>query len=310
MKHLVAVVGLGGIAQKGHLPVLLAMENVELIYYGRHEEKVKPLAEQHRVARSTTKLEQLLDWGVNAAVILTPVPSHKELAEFFLNAAVDVMLEKPAGGTAADAREMARLADEKERILMVAYNRRFAPLSIKAKELWGDRPVTLANFQKSRSKPGYQGLYYFVNEELIHVIDLMRFLCGEAEALHTSYTLGENESVLEVLTCLKLAGGGYATITASSQAGEWYEHYELNGGRSTLRMNCFYDLQLIDEKSSQSWIEPYASQWTSNLVGRGFVGQIEHFFQCVESRQQPMTNGWDSVKTQELVEDIMAKIKP
>ena len=310
MKHRVAIVGLGGIAQKGHLPVLRAMEDVELIYYGRHEEKVKPLAEQHRVARSTTSLEQLLEWGVNAAFILTPVPTHLELTELFLNAGVDVMLEKPAGSTSAEARQMAQLADEKKRVLMVAYNRRFAPLSIKAKGLWDNRPVTLAHMQKSRSKPGYQGLYFFVNEELVHVIDLLRFLCGEAEALHTSYTLGENESVLEVLTSLKLAGGGYATISASSQAGQWYEHYELNGGGSTLRMNTFYNLQLIDEKSAQSWIEPYASQWTSNLVGRGFVGQIEHFFQCVETRQQPITNGWDSVKTQELVEDIMAKIKP
>jgi len=309
MKQRVAVVGLGGIAQRGHLPVLTAMKDVELIFFGRHEEKVKTIAEQHRITRSTTHLNQLLDWGVNAAFILTPVPSHKELVEYFLNADVDVLVEKPASSTAAEARELAQLADEKKRILMVAYNRRFAPLSIKAKEVWGERPVTLAIFQKSRSKPGYKGLYYFVNEELVHVIDLLRFLCGEAQALHTYYNVGGDESVLEVLTCLKLAKGGYATIAASSQGGQWYEHYELNGGQSTLRMNSFYDLHLIDEQSMRFWKEPYDSKWISNLFGRGFVGQIEHFFECVKTRQQPITNGWESVKTQELVEDIMAKTK-
>ena len=307
MKHRVAVVGLGGIAQKGHLPVLTSMKDIELLFYGRNEDKVKPLAEQYRVARYTTHLEQLLEWKADSVFILTPVPTHSELASYFLKAGVDVFIEKPATSTSAETHHLAFLADHEKRILMIAFNRRYAPLSIKAKVLWGERKVTLANFQKSRTKPGFNGLFNHVNEELVHVIDMLRFLCGEAKALQTSSRHDADGMVLEVVSNLELEGGGLATITASLQAGRWFEHYELNGEQTSLNLNCFYDLEIATDKGIQTWKEPYDSTWTSNLYGRGFVNQIDHFFQCVETRQTPKTDAWDSVKTQMLVEDIIEK---
>ena len=307
MKHRVAVVGLGGIAQKGHLPVLSSMKDIELLFFGRHEDKVKALAEQYRVARYTTRLEQLLEWKADSVFILTPVPTHVELASYFLKESVDVFMEKPATTSSDETQYLATLADKEKRILMIAFNRRYAPLSIKARELWGDRKVSLANLQKSRTKPGFKGLFNHVNEELVHVIDMLRFLCGEAKALQTSSRLDANGMVLEVVSNLELESGGLATITASLQAGRWYEHYELNGEETSLNLNCFYDLEIATDEGVQTWKEPYDSTWTSNLYGRGFVNQIDHFFHCIENRLIPKTDAWDSVKTQLLVEDIIEK---
>lgn len=307
MKHRVAVVGLGNIAQKGHLPVLTFINQIELLFYSRNEEKVKTLAEQYRVTQYTTHLEQLLDWKPDSVFILTPVPTHIELATYFLKEGVDVFMEKPATASAADTRQLALLADQEKRILMIAFNRRYAPLSIKAKDQWGERQVALANMQKSRTQPGFTGLSNHVNEELVHVIDMLRFLCGEAKALQTWSRLNPDGMLMEVVSSLELESGGLATITASLQAGRWFEHYELNGEKTSLDLNCFYDLVIATEQGTQTWKEPYDSSWASNLYGRGFVNQIEHFFHCVETRQTPQTDAWDSVKTQMLVEDIIAK---
>jgi len=307
MKHRVAVVGLGGIAQKGHLPVLSSMNDIELLFYGRHEKKVEAIAEQFRINRYTSHLEQLLDWKADCVFILTPVPTHYELASFFLNSGLDVFIEKPATSTSVETKKLATLAENKKRILMIAFNRRYAPLSIKAKEQWGNRKVTMANLQKSRTKPGFLGLFNHVNEELVHVIDMLRFLCGEGKSLFTSSRLDKDGMVLEVATHIGLESGGLATITASLQAGHWYEHYELHGEHATLDLNCFYDLEVTTEKGTQTWKEPYDSSWTSNLFGRGFINQIDHFFNCIETRQSPKTDAWDSLKTQMLVEDIIKK---
>lgn len=307
MKHHVAVVGLGNIAQKGHLPVLTSLKGIELLFYGRHEEKVKLLAQQYRVAHYTTRLEQLLEWKADTVFILTPVPTHIELASYFLKEGVDVFMEKPATSSSADTQQLALLADQKKRVLMIAFNRRYAPLSIKAKEQWGGRQVALANMQKSRTKPGFKGLSNHVNDELVHVIDMLRFLCSEAKALHTWSRLDADGMLMEVVSSLELENGGLATITASLQAGRWFEHYELNGEKTSLNLNCFYDLEIATEQGMQTWKEPYDSSWASNLYGRGFVNQIEHFFHCVETHQTPQTDAWDSVKTQMLVEDIIAK---
>ena len=135
MKHRVAVVGLGGIAQKGHLPVLSSMKDIELLFFGRHEDKVKALAEQYRVARYTTRLEQLLEWKADSVFILTPVPTHVELASYFLKESVDVFMEKPATTSSDETQYLATLADKEKRILMIAFNRRYAPLSIDRKSV-------------------------------------------------------------------------------------------------------------------------------------------------------------------------------
>jgi virulence factor len=309
MKHRIAVIGLGGIAQKGHLPVLTSMPDVELLFHSRTQEKAKALAEHYCIAKWTTHLDELLNWKAECAFILTPTSTHAELATTCLNAGLDVFMEKPATESSAEVRKLAELADGKKRMAMVAFNRRYAPLSVKAKELWGQRSVTLANFQKSRAKPNFKGLSTHISEELVHVIDSIRFFCGEAKALRTVALLGKEELVLEVVSMLQLEKGGLVTMTASLQSGHWYENYELNGDGTTLKLNVFSDLQFTQNENVQSWKEPYDSTWNSNLFGRGFVGQIQHFLHCVETREQPQTNFWDALKTQMLVEDIVDKAK-
>lgn len=308
-KKRVAVIGLGGIAQRGHLPVLTTMPELELFFYSRSPEKVKPLAEQYRIQKWTSNLNELLDWKPDCGYILTPTPSHAELATTCIKAGMDVFMEKPATESAAETRKLAELADAHKRVAMVAFNRRYAPLSVKGKELWGNRLVTLGNFQKSRAKPGFKGLYMHTSEELVHVIDIIRFYGGEAKVDSTKTREDANGMIIEVASMLEYEKGGLASLTASLQAGRWYEHYELNGDGATLNLNVFSDLHFTESERTQSWKEPYDSTWNSNLYGRGFVGQINHFLKCMETRQQPQTNLWDSVKTQLLLEDIIAKLQ-
>ncbi len=308
MSMRVALVGVGGIAQKGYLPVLATWEGVELMLCRRNATELERLQSQYHVERATTNLEQLIDWKPDAAFVLTPTPTHAEITRQLLHAGIDVLLEKPATPTAAEAQELAELADARQRILMIAFNRRYAPLSILARRMWGEQSIGFATFEKHRTKPFFRGFDEQVNEEDIHIIDMLRFLCGEAQAVKTVYTMDEKEGYfLQLSSLLKLENGGIATISATMRAGQWYEHYALNGGGSSLYLDAFSELRFVTPDREQKWSEPYPSAWQSSLVGRGFVGQMEHFFECVRTRQQPLTNAWDSVNTQRLVEDIVAK---
>ena len=56
---------------------------------------------------------------VDAAIVATPTVSHEAVATHLLNAGVDVLVEKPIAETAAAGEGMARLADERGRILQV-----------------------------------------------------------------------------------------------------------------------------------------------------------------------------------------------
>jgi predicted dehydrogenase len=74
----------------------------------------------HPGARLTTRYEDLLEDGeLDAVVIATPVPTHAALARTALLADKDVFVEKPLAVRGDDAVELARIADERDRLLMV-----------------------------------------------------------------------------------------------------------------------------------------------------------------------------------------------
>ena len=82
------------------------------------------LLDRHRPAfssaRFTTELDDLLgDPDLDAVVIATPVPTHAALAQKVLEADKHVFVEKPLALTAADARAVAELGAQRDRVVMV-----------------------------------------------------------------------------------------------------------------------------------------------------------------------------------------------
>ena len=74
---------------------------------------------------------------------------------------------------------------------------------------------------------------------------------------------------------------------------------DANSGRAFAR------LRLLGKQEETVQEETYASTWLTTLAGRGFTGQIAHFLECVDQRSLPQTTAWDSVKTQQLVEQMV-----
>jgi predicted dehydrogenase len=84
----------------------------------------------------TTAYEDLLgDDGLDAVVIATPVPTHAPLARMALEAGKDVFVEKPLALTGSDANELADLAEESGRVLMVDHLLVYHPAVRKLKEM-------------------------------------------------------------------------------------------------------------------------------------------------------------------------------
>ena len=62
-----------------------------------------------------------------AVVIATPTTSHAELARFFLERGLDVLVEKPIASTAPEADGLVRLARSRGRVLQVGHVERYNP---------------------------------------------------------------------------------------------------------------------------------------------------------------------------------------
>ncbi len=301
----IGVIGLGDIASKAYLPVLGGLADIDLALCSRSEETVQRVQSQYRISKATTHLEELVKMGITAAFVLSPNDTHARIGRALLEKGVDVFFEKPATLNPLETQALAELAERGGRVMMVGFNRRYAPLHIKARQSWQNRPIGMALFQKHRPNASHPHLAHQFMDDTIHQIDMLRYFCGEGEVVSTvAYTTSER--LLGAASTVALEQGGYGMVITSLQAGRWQENYTLHGSGCSLILEAFSRLHLIDGALETVQEETYASTWLTVLKGRGFNGQIHHFLDCVKNRSLPATSGWDSVKTQQMVERMIS----
>ena len=151
MKTRIGIVGLGGMAQRAYLPVLAGQESVDLaVLMSRRADAVERERARYRVPAGATDLAAFLRHDLQAAVVLTPSPTHFEIVQTLLQAGVDVLVEKPATLSSRETAQLGELAERSGRVFMVAFNRRFAPLYQRAKDLLEGRRVGLCVAEKHR----------------------------------------------------------------------------------------------------------------------------------------------------------------
>jgi virulence factor len=307
MPHIkTAIIGLGDIARKAYLPILTQNPELELFIHSRTPERVHQIQKKYHIQNATCSFDDILNWQPNVVFILTPPSLHAPMAERFLSMGVDVFLEKPATTSSGDTLRLAEVAQKNKRVLMVGMNRRFAPINLQAKKMWEERSVSLAYFEKHRAKPMHPNLFVHVNEEWIHTIDLMRFFCGEARAIETIFR--DNGQYVQNAMCrLELDNGADAFLMGCMSAAGWQERYTLEGGGASLRIEAFECLEWNSGNCHQVVRQGYDREWRPSLEARGFVGEIDHFFQCVQTREIPACSAYEAHKTQLLVEAIVQR---
>lgn len=305
----VAIIGVGNFARKAYLPILTAQEGLDLFLHSRTSERLEQVRRQYRLPLASTELGELMQWQPEAAFVLTPSSTHYALVKQLLQSKVDVFLEKPATLLSSQTQELADLADAHHAILMVGFNRRFAPLHVKARQVWGDRPVDQAVFEKNRTRAYHPDIYSNFIDDTIHNVDLLRYFCGEAHVVRTTSQVKEGMFTGSA-SLLTLENGGMAVIATNLSAGRWTERFSLHGAGASLYVDAFTRFRLISGELEQVWEEVPSSVSSTTSEIRGITGEIDHFFECVRTRQQPITSGRDSVRTQLLVDEIAGQETP
>lgn len=302
----VAILGGGSIARKAYLPLLLTWPSTQVVgLLSRTQKTVDEVMSAWPIAYGTTHLEALLERGPQVAFVLTATPSHFELSRRLLEAGVDVYLEKPATQSSQETSFLADLAKERQRTLMVGFNRRYALLYRQARERFAGHRIQLCVVEKHRPTAFHTNLYDNYLDDTIHQIDLMRFFCGEGTPVHTSFEMRDGKLV-GALSVVALEGGGKAVVLTSLMAGAWQERVTLHGDGLTVDVDAFRELRVKYTDREEVYGQDRPARWLPESLERGFMGAIEHFFECVRQRQTPQTDGYDSARTQELLEAMVA----
>jgi virulence factor len=301
----VGLVGAGDIAQVAELPALAAEPGVKIagVVTDSEESASRNLA-RWPIERAYGSIEEMIaEARLDALFVLTPKYMHTRFVEMGLTSGLDVFCEKPLATSLEEARYMADLADRTGQLLMVAFNRRYAEVYRLARQHFGDDHPQFVVAQKNRTGSEYRATL----ENAIHMIDLLRWFCGEPEQL-TAHTIAPDPYQEDgTMALIRFSTGSIGTLVAARTAGEWDERLDAYGGLSSVRVTA-PDSVAISQGGETHTVEmrPRAFGWAQATVTMGFGPEVSHFIECVRERRRPLTDGHEAVRTQELVEEILA----
>lgn len=308
----IAVIGLGSIAEKAHLPVLTQLENVELVFCTRNAERLKQLADKYRIADYYTHYQDVLKSSVDAVMIHSATSSHFEIASFFLNHGIPVFVDKPLASTYAHCETLHNLAEQKNTPLFMGFNRRYIPLlQHHIPALSGadstDNPLLSLRWEKNRFNLTGD-IRTFIFDDFIHPMDSVNIHASvQPDDLHIMAQFDQK----------KEETGALARIDVQWQQNNAIFHASMNrlNGATNETISAHYRNQnyrfdsFVEGIHWQADIERKLklADWTQMLTSKGFDAMAEHWLSVIKLGKQDLSYTQRNLHSHLLAEVITQK---
>ena len=293
----IGVIGLGNIAEKAYLPLLSSFPGHEFIPCTRNKERLDMIQSKYHFQDGRLKYTDLVEIDqVNAVFIHAATKAHYSIIRYFLESNVHVYVDKPISESILETRELCKLAKEKHLVLMVGFNRRFAPHIQPLTELDGD----LVFIQKNRQTLTL-GLRELIYDDFIHIADTLLYLLKE-EPIEITSSVKMNGYKLQNISLMVQTKNktGFAVMNRQSGANE--ERLEFSTAQEKWIIE---DLETVHHfKNGQKTISKH-SDWTPISQRRGFKHSIETFFSYIESPEKSILPLEQSLVSHEICEKII-----
>jgi UDP-2-acetamido-3-amino-2,3-dideoxy-glucuronate N-acetyltransferase len=275
--------------------------------------------EKYNVATSSTLELVLADPEIDGVVIAAPAAQHFQLARKCLLAGKDVYAEKPLALHADEGEQLVTLANQRRRILMVGHILEYHPAILELKRLINAGELgniqyiysSRLNIGKLRTEENI--LWSFAP----HDISAILFLLGESPtriSAHGGSYLNHNTDT--TLTTCEFPSGVKAHIFVSWLHPFKEQKLAIIGGK---KMAVFDDMEperkLVLYSHRIDWVDrvPVAQKADGQVVSlpkcEPLRIECEHFLQCIESRQQPRTNGESALRVLRVLEGCEESLK-
>lgn len=264
----VGLLGAGSFATSTLLPAMKRVGGLEFIGVcsanGSHSTHA---GKQFGFRYSTTDEAAVMnDAAVNTVVIATRHSLHAEQVTQALAAGKHVFCEKPL---CLNLEELSQIIEVWKAsraancLLMVGFNRRFAPMTVRLKEFIANNHEPLA--MHYRVNAGFLAAQHWLNDpeqgggriigEVCHFVDLLAFLAGAAPIEVESRALPNpgKYSNDNVVCSIRFDNGSLGTISYLANGDKAYskERLEVFGGGGTAVLEDFRHLELIRNGKKQ-----------------------------------------------------------
>ncbi|HIL55199.1 MAG TPA: Gfo/Idh/MocA family oxidoreductase [Verrucomicrobia bacterium] len=254
--------------------------------------------------------DSLLSSDIDAVAIATPTITHYEIALNFLKIGKDVFIEKPMTISTKEAEELVRVAEANQRILMIGHILLYQPA---------------IDFIKSYIDQEHLGKIYHLHQE--------RLKLGRVRTVeNVVWSLG----IHDIAVLLYLVGSSPKKVDFAGHCGvqkqiedDTYVHMTFDGGiMAHLHSSWIWpenkrSLKIIGEKGMlvyneiEQTVVLHKKRIGSDLenIDQGkeqlFEGsdqplrlEMEHFIQCIKSREEPISNGRSGAEVIRVLESL------
>jgi predicted dehydrogenase len=161
------------------------------------------------------EVDSLLE-QVDAVSVVTPTPTHFDLAARCLDAGVHVLVEKPITETVAQAEQLAQYAAAGRLQVQVGHIERFNPAYLELRNVLDDTRLLAIHVRRLSPQQGSNADVDVILDLMIHDLDLVLGLLGrEPDALKAFGLSACGPAVDHAEVHLEYAGGPLVSLTAS-----------------------------------------------------------------------------------------------
>jgi predicted dehydrogenase/threonine dehydrogenase-like Zn-dependent dehydrogenase len=262
------VLGAGNFASAVMLPAIGKISSVELTGIASASGvSAQTAADKYNFKYATGDAAEIIDDpGINTLAILTRHNLHAGQVMAGLETGKHVFCEKPLAINRSELDSIFELLEKMPGIpplLMVGFNRRFAPFSLEVKKFLAKRPEPL--FANYRINAGYLPASHWLHDpaqgggriigEACHFIDYLTFLVGEAPSAISGYALPDDGKYQEdnVHLVLSFPDGSLGTIDYLANGDKSFpkERLEVFTGGQVAVLDDFRTLELINNGRRQ-----------------------------------------------------------
>ncbi|MHB8658452.1 MAG: bi-domain-containing oxidoreductase [Solirubrobacteraceae bacterium] len=221
----VGIVGAGSFARGVLMPQIARHADITAVATATGV-SARASASRFGAALATTDATAVLEHAdVDAVVIATRHNTHSDYSARGLRAGKHVFVEKPLALDEHALRELEQAASQAEGVLMVGFNRRFAPLAQRLRDALSDRGPLLITY---RINAGRLPRSHWTHDpevgggrivgEVCHFVDFAMFLSGAAPIQVDAAGVGGGSEPREdsLAATLRLADGSVAVIVYSA----------------------------------------------------------------------------------------------
>lgn len=139
----IGVIGLGGIAQLVHLPILTKLDSVDVAAVAEiNKSRLNTIADKFNIKNAYQDYRDLLnEKDIHGIIIATPTNTHTQIALDCLGAKKNILIEKPISRTLEEAVQISEFAKEQNVLVMVGMNARFRPDAMLLKSLLNSKEL-------------------------------------------------------------------------------------------------------------------------------------------------------------------------